>query len=384
MNKALVSAAAALALATLAACGGETTDNTTPPVETAAEETSPVAPAEETTPASPGEESSPAEGETTDEASPSESESPSGEAEFVEFREAEPGSGEGMKIGLIALNDTIPFSKLVSDSIKEQAEKAGAELVFCDSKLDAATALDCAKNFATQGVEGYLNFQPVSDAAQSICDAGPDVPVIAIDIAQGDCQDAFMGANNSRAGFVAGEGLGNFMKEQFDCEYDAYVSLEDLGVGEVNTLRMDGIREGFQSVCEGELKNERVLDAGRQDIALTKFGDTLTALPGMERIIVVGINDDSVLGAYAAARTAGRGEHLYMAGMGADPTAHCEIANNPNWAGDAAFFPERYGEIGVPYLIDLINGEEVPENLLVNHIFVNKDNVSEFYDVSGC
>lgn len=303
--------------------------------------------------------------------------------EFVDFREAEPGSGEGIKIGLIALDDSVPFSKLVSDSVKEQAERAGAELVFCDSKLDAAEALECARTFATQGVQGYLNFQPVADAAQSICATGPDVPVIAIDIAQGDCQTAFMGANNSRAGFVAGEGLGLYLQENFDCAYDAYISLEDLGVGEVNDQRMNGIREGLTSVC-GEITNERVLDAGRQDLALTRFGDTLTALPDAETIVVVGINDDSVLGALAAARTAGRADQLYLAGMGADPTAHCEIAGNPNWAGDSAFFPERYGEIGVPYLLDAINGTEVPEFLLVDHVFVNSENVADFYDVSGC
>ncbi len=120
---------------------------------------------------------------------------------------AEPGSGDGLKLGLIALDDSIPFSKAVSDSIKAQAEAAGAELVFCDSKLDAATALACVKNFEAQGVQGYLNFQPISDAGQEICDAGPqDVPVIAIDIAQGDCQTAFMGANNARAGEIGGPG----------------------------------------------------------------------------------------------------------------------------------------------------------------------------------
>ena len=55
-----------------------------------------------------------------------------------------------------------------------------------------------------------------------------------------------------------------------------------------------------------------------------------------------------MLGALAAARTAGRADQLFMSGMGADPSAHCEIANNPNWVGDAlAFFPERYGEIGI-------------------------------------
>lgn len=303
---------------------------------------------------------------------------------YVEFRQAEPGSGDGMKLGLIALDDAIPFSKLVSDSVRQQAERAGAELVFCDSKLDAAKALECARSFATQGVQGYLNFQPVADAAQPICQTGPqDVPVIAIDIKQGDCQTAFMGANNSRAGQVAGEGLGNFLEEKFDCSYDAYISLEDKSVGSVNEDRMNGIRDGLTKVC-GEITGERVIDAGRQDLALTKFGDTLTALPDAKRIVVVGINDDSVLGALAAARTAGRADQLVLSGMGADPSAHCEIATNPQWAGDAGFFPERYGEIGVPYLIDAIKGEQIPASLLVDHAFIDASNIDQYYDVGNC
>ena len=301
----------------------------------------------------------------------------------VEFRTAEPGSGEGMKLGYIALDDSIPFSKLVSDGIRAQAEAAGAELVFCDSKLDAAEALTCAQNFATVGVQGYLNFQPVADAAQAVCDAGPQVPVFAIDIPQGDCQVGFVGANNARAGVIAGEGLGARLQAENGCEYDAYVSLEDLGVGDVNDQRMNGIREGFTSVC-GEIRNERVLDAGRTDVALSKFADTLTAIPDAERIVVVGINDDAVLGALAAARTAGREDQLLMTGMGADPSAHCEIANNPNWAGDAAFFPERYGEIAIPYLIDALRGEEIPAEMYVDHVFVNSDNIADFHDVDGC
>lgn len=304
--------------------------------------------------------------------------------EFVEFRQAEAGSGDGLKLGLIALDDSVPFSKLVSDGIREQAEKAGAELVFCDSKLDAAEALQCAQNFRTQGVQAYLNFQPVADAAQSVCDAGPaDVPVFAIDIPQGDCQVGFVGANNARAGEIAGEGVGNLLQETDNCDYDAYISLEDLGVGEVNDQRMDGYRTGFSSVC-GDIQNERVIDAGRTDIALSKFADTLTALPEATKIVVVGINDDAVLGALAAARTAGREDQLIMSGMGADPSAHCEIANNPNWAGDAAFFPELYGEIAIPYLIEALKGTTIPAEMYVDHTFVNSDNIADFYDVTGC
>lgn len=308
--------------------------------------------------------------------------------EFVEFRGAEPGSGEGLKLGFIALDDAIPFSKLVSDGFKEQAEIAGAELVFCDSKLDAATALACVQNFAAQGVQAYMNFQPVADAGQEICDAGPDgAPVIAIDIAQGDCQTAFMGANNARAGSIGGEGLGKWIAENWNCEIDAWVSLEDFGVGSVNDARMDGQRAGYESVC-GPIDESKVqvreLDAGRQDKALKAFGDTLTALPDAKRIAVVAINDDGISAALAAARTAGREDQVAVSGMGVDAISHCEIASGGQWVGSTAFFPERYGEIGIPYLIDAAKGSAIPKELLVDHLYITKDNIGEYYDVSGC
>jgi ribose transport system substrate-binding protein len=243
------------------------------------------------------------------------------------------------------------------------------------------------QNFAAQGVQAYMNFQPVSDAGQEICDAGPDVPVIAIDIAQGDCQTAFMGANNARAGFIGGEGLGNWISENWNCEIDAWVSLEDFGVGSVNDARMDGQREGYESVCgpiDESVVQVRELDAGRQDLALAAVGDTLTALPDASRIAVVAINDDGISAALAAARTAGREDQIAVSGMGVDPISHCEIAAGGQWAGSAAFFPERYGEIGIPYLIDAANGGSIPQDLLVDHLYITKDNIGEYYDVSAC
>lgn len=304
--------------------------------------------------------------------------------EFVEFRAAEPGSGEGLKLGFIALGDSIPFSKLVTDSMRDQAEAAGAELIVCDSAFDGAKALDCVKNFKTQGVQGYLNFQLDSAASPGICEAGPQVPVIAVDIEQQPCQVAFMGANNESAGFLGGVAVGEYFEEKFECEYDAFVSLEQPAAGVVNDFRLGGYREGFESVC-GPISNLKIVDGGgATDQARTVFTDVLTTLPGASRIVVVAINDDSILGALAAARTADREGDIYVSGQGADPSAHCEIADNPNWIGDVAYFPERYGEIGIPYLIDLVNGETVDAKLLVPHEVVNADNIGDYYDITGC
>jgi ribose transport system substrate-binding protein len=271
-----------------------------------------------------------------------------------------------------------PFSKLVSDSVRKEAAAAGATLVYCDSKGDGATALACARNFKVQGVQGYLNFQSDAKSADAICAAGPAVPVIAIDIQQGSCQTSFMGANNQYAGYLAGKTLGTYMKQKFGCKYDAYVSMEEPDAGAVNTARMGGYRDGFTSVC-GPIKNLKTENAFRIDQARTTFTDVLTTLPGAHRIVVAAINDDAVEGALAAAKTAGRTNDLYVSGQGADPSAWCDIKSNPQWVGDTAYFPEHYGEIGVPYLIKAIKGEKIPKMLLVPHKIINAADIGSIY-----
>jgi ribose transport system substrate-binding protein len=302
----------------------------------------------------------------------------------VKFRGATPGSGKGLKIGYISLGESVPFVVLVTNSIKKQAKIAGAQLVVCDSALDAAKALDCAKNFKTQGVQGYLNFQLFANASAQICKAGPQVPVISIDIHQAPCEVAFMGANNAYAGYIAGASLGKYVKAKLNCKYDAFVWLHSSAAGVVDDLRLGGQQKGFESVCGKAHDVRKVDDADRIDKARTKFADVLTALPGKHAIMVVSINDDGIEGALAAAKVAGRVKDLYVSGTGADPSSWCLMKNNPQWAGDVAFYPERYGEIGVPYLIDAIKHKTVPKLLYVPHVVVNHTNLLKYYKPKGC
>jgi ribose transport system substrate-binding protein len=305
------------------------------------------------------------------------------EQDAVQFRQAQAGSGQGLKIGYVSLGENVPFGKLVSDGVRKQAQQAGAEFVLCDSQGDAAKALACVKNFKTQGVQGYLNFQPDAKAAGSICAAGPQGPVIAIDIHQAPCEKAFMGANNSYAGYLAGTALGQYFKKLYGCKYDAFVSMEEPDAGQVNKDRMGGYQTGFAKVC-GKIHNLRTENAFRIDQARTTFTDVLTALPGAHKVIVVAINDDALEGALAAARTANREDDLYLAGQGADPSAWCEMKKNKQWVADTAYFPERYGEIGVPYLIELLRGKTVPQHLYVPHQIVNGSNIDATYHPTGC
>lgn len=305
---------------------------------------------------------------------------------------AVPDSGAGKKIGYISLGEQVPFAVLVSNSIKEQAAIAGAELVFCDSKLDTPTALACAQQFAVQGVQGVLNFNVDEKASPQICEAYGNVPTIAIDIIQPPCQVAFMGANNHEAGRMAGAAMGKFAKETWDCDYTAYVSLESTGAKAASDARMGGYRAGFQEYCP--IVNEKVQpDVDRTDKAVDTMGNVLSAIPG-NRIVVVAINEDGVIGTIAAANQLGRSGDVFYSGQGTDEFAWKEIACNPQYIASTAYFPERYGRTLIPALIDILDGKQVtadgadgtvPENLFTAHVLVNRDNIRELYpDVPAC
>ena len=293
--------------------------------------------------------------------------------------DAPSAAADKFKIGYISLGDSVPFVKLVSDGIRDAAEAAGQELLFCDSEIDAAKALACAQNLKVQGAQGVLNFQVFQDSSPEICTAYGSVPTIAIDIVQPPCQIAFMGADNHEAGRLAGAEIGKYAKATWDCDITAYVSLESTAAGAANTDRMGGMRDGFKESCPIPADKERILDgADRTDPALTQVTDLLGALPG-DRIVVVAINEDGILGAIGAANTLGRQKDLYYAGQGADPSAWKEIACNPNYIGTVAYFPERYGTLLIPNMVKALQGETIPTEIFTEHQVINSQNIREVY-----
>jgi ribose transport system substrate-binding protein len=288
-----------------------------------------------------------------------------------------------VKVGYISLGEQVPFVKLVSDGIKAEAAKENVDLVFCDSQIKTELALQCAQTFKTQQVQGILNFQVDQKSAPAICAAGPPVPVIAIDIIQPPCQKAFMGADNITAGHMAGAAMGKFIKDKFNCQYDAYVSLESTAAGAANADRMGGYRAGFQDYCplhtDVKLDGSDRLDPARQNVS-----NYLASVPNAKVVVVVSINDDGILGALAAARAVGRTSQLYVSGQGADPSAWKDIKCNPNWVADTAYFPERYGTLLIPAIKNLIAGKSVPANIFTHHQLINASNIDQTYTVPAC
>ncbi len=287
-----------------------------------------------------------------------------------------------MKVGYISLGEAIPFVSLVTNSIKDEAAKVpGLEIVVCDSEIDAAKALACAQNLKVQNVQAVLNFQLYEDSSPEVCTAYGDLPTIAIDIHQAPCEVAFMGADNTLAGTLAGKAVGDALKAENDCTYEAVVTLDTKGAGATTLARMDGMIAGFEEACGtiDAAKFKSIDVGGTTDLALEKFGNQLSAIKPGGIIAILSLNDDMSLGAFAAARTAGREKEIRLAGQGADPTSWKEIACNPQWLADTAYFPERYGTILVPAVVDLLSGKTVEKNLFTKHETVTKDNIRTVY-----
>jgi ribose transport system substrate-binding protein len=291
------------------------------------------------------------------------------------------GSGEGMRIGYVSLDESNAFWRAAGQGIREQITRSGAEGVYCDSRRTVEGALKCVKNLKTRQVDGYIITQQDPNATERICAAGPqDVPVISYDVLQEPCSKTLAGANNAYAGYIAGEALGKHFKEKFNCEYDAYVSLEALDAGKLNSDRMNGYRQGFASVC-GKIHDERKENAITADQTRPVMTNILTALPSAERIAVATVDDDGLVGAFAAARGAGREGAIHGAGLGLQPFAWCPMLENPdNWVASTAFFNEDWGKLTVPYLIRAIKGEEeLPPSLEIGHKVVTPQDLTEFY-----
>jgi ribose transport system substrate-binding protein len=292
-------------------------------------------------------------------------------------------TGKRYKIGFANLTEGISFTTQVRQSIEQAAKQAGnIDLVEANNNLDGATALANADNFITQQVDGVIEFQTDAKFGNVIMDKfrSHNIPVIAIDIPMPGA--TFFGADNYHAGFIGGQGLGQWIQKNWNGQVDALISLELPQSGEIPAARMQGQRDGLESVVgkipESKVKHldsKNTLEEARRLVA-----DVLTTLPNAHHIAVVNINDDTALGAIAAAQAAGRINDIAVAAQNATENARIEIRKpGSRFIGSTAYFPEKYGFKIIPAMLKLLQHQPVPPAIYVDHVFISKDNVDKYY-----
>jgi ribose transport system substrate-binding protein len=292
---------------------------------------------------------------------------------------------DSYKIGFANLTEDIVFTKLVREGIESAAQQAGnIELVLADNKLDGATALNNANSFITQGVDGVIEFQTDEKFGNVIMSKfrAKNIPVIAIDIPMPGA--TFFGADNYKAGRLAGEALGNWVNENWDGQVDYFLLLELPQSGPIPAARMQGMLEGVQDTVQNPVPEENIfhLDSkNTQEEARRVVGDTLPKIsPDAHHIVAATINDGTALGTIAAFEAAGRRGDVKVIGQNADPSGWPEICKEDAvYFGSTAYFPEKYGEKIIPAMLDLLECRPVPPSIYVDHVFITRDNIEQYY-----
>ena len=238
---------------------------------------------------------------------------------------------------------------------------------------------DCARRLGEAGIDGLLSFQPFPDLAAQVCAAVGDVPVVGIVFDQGPCQVSRLRIDQAESGRLAGDAVGRFAAERWDCETSAYLSLESSDADPDGRARMAGYRDGYEEHCPLPGRTFVLDDADRLVTAQTQVASRLEGLQG-KRIIIVGLNEDAILGAMAAASAA----RSRRRGLVQRPAGRClhppgRIACDDQYIASVAQFPERFGEQLVPLLVSALDGEAVPPLVDAALELVTASNVRELF-----
>ena len=285
-------------------------------------------------------------------------------------------------IGYISLDGSQAYGQAIGAGIREAAATAGIQLVECDSGWTRAGVQACIDTLAAAGVHGVISFQPIADLAPELCRATGDAPTIGIVYDQGPCQVSLLQIDQAESGRLAGAELGRFAAERWDCDVKAYLSLGSDAEDPIGGARMEGFRSGYQEECP--LPDDTRALSGAQYLATaqTQIAAVLDKVKGRP-IVVAGVSDIAILGAMAAAAAAGRENHLWYAGQLAEPAIREVIACDDHMVASVAQFPERYGGIVVPALLDAIAGREVPPQLQAELELVTAANVRQLFPDTG-
>ncbi|MCC7449091.1 MAG: sugar ABC transporter substrate-binding protein [Anaerolineae bacterium] len=295
-----------------------------------------------------------------------------------------PTKKDRYKIGFANLTSSVDFTVAVEAGIKSAAQKAGnIDLVVANNNLDGATALANAENFVAQGVDGVIEFQTDEKFGNVIMNLfqsqGVPIPVIAIDIPMPGA--TFFGANNYKAGRMAGEAGGDYANAKWGGKVDYILVLELPQSGPIPAARMQGQVEGIQAKLKTPVPEDHIIrldSKNTQDVAFKVVSDALPKIPADANIIAVQINDDTAQGTAAALEAAKRQDHSIVVGQGAVESGLTEMLKpNSLYLGATAYFPERYGDKIIPAMLDLLACKPVPPAIYVDHVFVTKDNICQ-------
>jgi len=285
------------------------------------------------------------------------------------------------RIGYAAQSTTVPFISTVTESIKASAHQRDVELIVLNNRASRKVALDNANRFIREKVDLIIEFQLHADIAVTLVEqfGKAGIPVLAVDLPHPGA--IYFGADNYKAGLIAGSHLGRWAASKWQGHVDEIVLVVESAGGPVLNSRALGILDGIHETLphsnrvpvfryEGKAAFDSSLDVVRKHLRRSSA----------RQILVGTINDPSALGALQAFRDFGAEETCAIVGQGGVAETRHEMRRpNTRLIGSVAYFPETYGEKLIQLATDVLEKRPVATLNLTRHQMLTPANVNKIY-----
>ena len=229
------------------------------------------------------------------------------------------------------------------------------------------------EDFIQQGID-LLIVSPVSPTAigPTIDEANRNgIPVVTVDIRseEGDVKTHIM-SDDVDAGRVCAQFIADYLNGQGEVGIITHPTLTS-GIN-----RVIGMREVFAQYPGMSIIAELNAES-RREKAMSLMEDIIISHPEID--FVVGINDVMTLGAMASIEGAGKMNEIkaVMVCGGQKEAFDRFKANDPCLKGAALVYPYKIGTRAIEVSIDILNGLDTPEEILVPVKLLTSENVVE-------
>jgi ribose transport system substrate-binding protein len=274
----------------------------------------------------------------------------------------------------------MPFSNAVTKSLKSAATAAGVDLIVLDNRYDGATAVRNAEEFLRERVDLVIEFQIDQKFAPIIADKidAAAVPLIAVDFPHPHA--IFLGVDNYRVGFEAGECLGQHATKTWGGKIRWVIGLDIEEAGPLVQSRTTGAFEGVRSRL-GSLPGEyflRLDTRGLPDKSYQLVSEFLRQHSKDRGILISAASDISALGAVKAVRELKREKHVAIVGQDCISEALEEMRRDTSpLIASVSHEASSYGPKLVQLGLAILSGQNVAPYYYVKHRLVTASSIRD-------
>jgi ribose transport system substrate-binding protein len=295
----------------------------------------------------------------------------------TEPSETAPEAARTFRIAFSQCNSAEPYRSTQNAILRREIAKyPDCELVIQDAQQDNAKQIDQIDTFILQGVDLLIvapnEAGPLTPVVRKAQGAGIKVICLERNLLE-PVYDIFVGADNVAIGEMAGQ----FVAEQLQgVENPVVIEIKGLLGTKPQEERHAGARKYIDEVPGVTVIEE--VGNWLQDEGQRRMEDLLQAHPRIDAVYAH--NDPMAVGAYLAARDAGRVEEMLFVGVDALGGPAGGIKKVMDGVLDCTFYYPTCAAEALELGVKMLRGEETPDEVILKPAQITLDNAQEWYD----